>query len=287
MDRPIFSGVTQDDEPDVMPVPTFMERKRTPLLEPIMESSQLPRAQRRRCKPPWLEDYKLRRVKRTHHSQLCSPTDENCSNVLKEASDPTLRESTLRCNMIRSEVHDTRRQERCSDSFNFAHQVFGDGVARRGAPMSEPRRGVRRCDFRAATVECRHVEEQQCQHYDQRYIQDVPFGRQSSVPPPMGSRDADMRPWGERLRRPGSPRFERGWRSFRGRGLAKGWPFMQRGRTPPRATTSASAGQHERAPRPYVALDRVDADGSSSCANVQSTADGETRSGSNLLSVVS
>jgi len=80
-----------------------------------------------------------------------------------------------------------RRQEQRSDRFDFAYQVFGDGVARRGAVMSGPRRGERRCDFRAATVECRRVEERQCPRYDQGHGQDMPFGRQSSVPLQMGS----------------------------------------------------------------------------------------------------
>ena len=100
-DRPIFSGVTKDDDPDVTPTQTFVQRKRTPLLEPIMESSELPRPQRHRRQPPWLKDYKLRRIKRIRYLQLCSPTDENCSKTLGEASEPTLRVSILRCNMTR------------------------------------------------------------------------------------------------------------------------------------------------------------------------------------------
>jgi len=73
-DRPIFSGVSQDDDPGETPTQTIMERMQTPPLAPIIESSQLPRPQRCRRKPRWLEDYKLRTVMRAGDSQLCSPT---------------------------------------------------------------------------------------------------------------------------------------------------------------------------------------------------------------------
>jgi len=153
------------------------------------------------------------------------------------------------------------------NSFDFANQVFGDRVMRRGGEMSEPRREPRRCEFRAASANRRRADDMQLQRCEERYGQDVPYGRESRVPPPMGSRGADARPWGERLRRPGSPTFERGRRPFRVGHMARGRLFVPRDRTPPRTTaaltlgtttTRASAGQHGRGPRPYVALNRID-----------------------------
>jgi len=229
-DQPIFAGIGQDDDLDATPTQTFVKHKRTPPLEPVMESSQLPRPQRYRCKPPWLEDYKLRRVKRTRHLRHRSPTGQSCSSGVSADTnnEPTLRVLTLRCNMIRSEVHDMRRQEQCrSDSFDLAHQVFGDGAPRRRVAMSEPRRGAR-SEFRVPAAERRHSEDRQQPRFDRRHGQDVPFDRESRVLPLMENRGFDRRPWEERLHRIPSPRFERGRRPFRGGGMARGRPYMMR-----------------------------------------------------------
>ena len=77
--------------------------------------------------------------------------------------------------MIRSEVHDMRRPEqRRSDSFDFAQQVFGDGVPRRRFPENAARRGTRD-DYRAPALDRRHSEERRRADFDRRHGLDVPF----------------------------------------------------------------------------------------------------------------
>jgi len=89
------------------------------------------------------------------------------------------------------------RQERRSDSFDFAQRVFGDGPAGRGGVVSDPTRRSRRTEFRAASEDCRRSGDMPRQHYEERHGQDVPFGRGSRVPP-MGNRGTAPRHWEDR-----------------------------------------------------------------------------------------
>jgi len=263
--QPTSAGVDQDTNLDATPAQLLARQRPTPLLKPIMEASQLPRLRRARCRPRWLADYKLRRIARSRHLRQCSPTVKYCSNNTSVTVDePETDVITLRCNMIRSEVHDMRRHEQChSDSFDFAQRVFGDGVPRSRFPENAARRGARD-DFRAPAFDRRQSEERRCAGFDRRYGLDVPFDRHTQVPPPMAERRFEDRPWGERLRRPLSPRFERGRRPFRGRGMARGRLYKtgtsQETTTPTTgfAVPTAPVGRRGRDPYPYTALNRVE-----------------------------
>jgi len=263
--QPVSAGVEQDSNPDTMPAQLLAEQRPTPLLEPIMEAFQLPRLRPARRRPRWLADYKLRRIARSRHSRQCSPTVRNCSNHTSVNVDvPEVDIVTLRCNMIRSEVHDMRRPKQCrSDSFDFAQRVFGDGVPRSRFPENAARHGARD-DYRAPAFDRRHSEECRQAGFDRRYGLDVPFDRHTQVPPPMAERPLEDRPWGERLCRPLSPRFERGRRPFRGRGMARGWLYetgtSSETTTPTTgfAVPTAPVGRRGRDPYPYIALNRVE-----------------------------
>ena len=116
-DEPIFPWGIQDADPDPITMQSDKGTMRTP---PLMGSLPQARLQRRRRMPRHLEDYKLRRVKRARHLQVSSPTELSCSRVALEESEPVFHSLTLHCNMIRSEVHETCRPNRYSDSFDFA-----------------------------------------------------------------------------------------------------------------------------------------------------------------------
>jgi len=191
----VSAGVGRDGNPDATPARLLAEQRPTPLLEPIMEASQLPRLRRTRRRPRWLADYKLRRIARSRDSRQCSPTVNNCSNHTSVDVDvPEVDIVTLRCNMIRSEVDDMRRPEQYrSDSFDFAQRVFGDGVPRSRFPENAARRGARD-DYRAPAFDRRHSEERRRAGFDRRYGLDVPFDRHTQVPPPMTERPFEDRP---------------------------------------------------------------------------------------------
>ena len=249
------------------------EIRRTP---PIMGSLPQARPQRRRRMPRRLEDYKLRRVKRARHLQVSSPTELDCSKVALEESEPVSRSLTLRCNMIRSEVHEPYRPDRRSDSFDFAGRIFWDGSRGHHGVRSDPSHRIRHPEYRRSPDFDRRrfydhpIYDHPPPFGERRHGLDVPFDpremeRRESERREMECRETERRRWEERPSQPFPPQFERGRRPFRASFRGRGRPFVPRGRPMTRAHATASMQDidmeishvaHD--PNPVVTLHRMD-----------------------------
>jgi len=229
-DKPIFPWGNQDADPDAIAMQSDKETMRAP---PLMEL--LPQARPQRCRrmPRHLEDYKLRRVKRARHLQVSSPTESVCSRVTLENGELVSRSLTLHCSMIRSEIHETYRPNRYSDSFDLAGRIFGDGRSYCGA-MSDPPCRLRQAEHRSMSGDRRRLYDRPPPYDERRYGQDVPFDPRARISP-MERRKMERRRWSERPCRPYSPEFERGRRPFRPGFRARGRPFVPRSRPVTRA----------------------------------------------------
>ena len=197
---------------------------------PLMGSLLQARPQRRRRMPHRLEDYKLKRVKRARHLQVSSPTELNCSKVALEESEPVYRSLTLHCNMIRSEIHETCRSNRCSDSFDFAGQIFGDSSQGHRGARSDPSHRLRQTEYRRPPdFDRRRLYDRPPPYEERRYGLDVPFDPREMERREMERHEMERRRWEKRPCQPFSPQFERGRCPFRSSFRGRGRPFVPRG----------------------------------------------------------
>ena len=171
-----------------------------------------------------------------------------------------------------------RRQDQVvAVSFDLARQVFRDDRDYSGA-MSDPPRRLRQAEHRSMSGDRCRSYDRPPPYEERRYGQDVPFDHRARMPPmeccemerhEMERHEMEMRRWEERPCRHCSPRFERGPRPFRPGFMARGRPFVPRGRPVTRAHMTASMRETDMTsphiapqghnPNPVVALHRVDA----------------------------